>query len=359
MAFGMSGSKSSTKTTAESEAEARSRMEQGYTFDEGGNVVSGGESGYAKDSGAEFQQGVFGGPEQQQRMQNMNNMWGGFMGPGGGQQQVQSGMMNANPYMQQVAQGAMPGYQSLMGGGASGRTGAAIDPALRSSLEASMRDPSQTGKMYESIVGGAGNTYIDPMIDAMRNDEMTRQGRSAAGIASGAVGSGQSGSSRQGIAEGLMRSEGNRALSTQESMARMGGYDKDLDWKMRIAQQADLGRGQAQDRAIGLLGRGDTNTATGMQGAQGMQNLGMGMMAPGMQAAMMPFQMAQMYGNSMGGPTVLGGGSQYDKGTGYGNTDYTGSQWNTGTGFGTGESSYDASNKYSSKGKSMSGGFGF
>ena len=225
------------------------------------------------------------------------------------------------------------------------------------SLTSSLSGPSSTGQMYEDIVGGSGNTYIDPMIDRMRSDVAERQGLDDMQGKSLASGAGQQGSSRQGVADYLRSKDMNKNLGDREAAARAGAYDTDLDWKMKIAEQADLGRGQAQDRAIGLLSGGDANVLAGTGAGESMQNLGMGQMAPWMQAAMMPFQMGGMYGNMLGGPTVIGGGSQYGTGGGSYGSGYED------TGFGTGQSDYDAFRDYMAQQEQKSSGgslsFGF
>ena len=353
--FGISGNKAKTSTdvNASSSSQAGSQMDQGYGYDSMGGSFSGANTGYG--SNARFGSNMFGGPAFNQMYGNLNNMWGGFQGAP--MQAITESGDRAGGFMGDVADKGMSAYQNLMAGGASGATGAAVDPALRESLMASMRDPSNTGRMYEDIVGGAGNTYIDPMIDAMGSDEAIRQDRMASDITGNAVGSGMTGSSRHGIAEGLMRSEGNRNLAGREAEARAGAYDKDLDWKMNIAQQADLGRGQAQDRAIGLLGAGDQNTQYGLGQGANMQNMGMGMMAPSMQAGMMPFQMGGMYSGAMGNPYEMQYGSEstYGRGNEYAGQDYR----DTGSGYGSGSSYQDAETDYNMRNRGSSMGFGF
>ena len=211
----------------------------------------------------------------------------------------------------------MPAWQQQLGGGATAPTAAAVNPALQRSLAESMAGPTSMGQMYESIIGGSGNTYIDPMVEAMRSDVARNLERGTIpGITQGAVDAGQSGSSRQGIAEGLARSEAQRDMMDQATRMRGGAYDKDLAMKMQIAQQADLGRGQAQQRAIDLM-TAQNQAQTGAIGAgAGLQNLGMGSMAPGIQAGMFPWQMMGQYVNAIGRPTVVGSGSQSGSGSG-------------------------------------------
>ena len=345
--FGGSFNKASNKIDIndQSGAQSGSRFDQGY----GSSGSSYGGNQYG--GGSQYDQRIFGGSNFEDMYGDFGNMWKQYMGPGGGQERIDESAGGASDFMKRISEAGAGGMEELMSGGRMGATGSAIDPALRESIMASMSDPSQTGRMYESIVGGAGNEYIDPLIARMGEDEAVRQNRSASDIRGSAVGSGMTGSSRHGIAEGLMRSEGSRDLGNREASARAGAYDKDLDWKMKIAEQADLGRGQAQDRAIGLLAGGDENVRAGTDQASWMQNLGMGQMAPWMQAAQNPFQMGGAYSSMMGPGTVLGSGSQFERGSGESGQDYTD------TGYGSGSSEYDAWREYQAKQreKSMGG----
>ena len=358
MAFGFGGSRSSNKsdTQIQDRIDSESGMDYDSGYDSGNKYSSGGSSGYDNWQGGNWQDQVFGGGAFNNMYGQFGNMFNQFMGPGGGMGNINRAAGGASDYMGDVAGGAMTAYDRLKSGGATGATGAAVDPALRESLMGSMQDPSQMGRMYEDIIGGQGNSYIDPMIDASRADADARMGRSVSDMNARTGAGGQQRGSRAGLAEGLMRSEGSRNQGMQEANMRAGAYDKDLDWKMKIAEQADLGRGQAQDRAIGLLGSGDRNAAGAMQGAGGMQDLGMGMMAPWMQSGMMPFQMGGMYSNMMGDPTVIGGGQYGSGGSGFSDT------FSGGEGFDKGQSSGNSFENYmrdyfanqKSKGKSTS-----
>ena len=98
-------------------------------------------------------------------------------------------------------------------------------------------------------------------------------------------------------------------LNLQEQALREGNYARDMDWKMRIAQQADQSSQMEQDRLLSMLTGADQNVMAGMQYQPMMQQLGMGMMAPYMQAFMLPWMAASAYSGSMGDPTVLSSGS--------------------------------------------------
>jgi len=228
------------------------------------------------------------------------------------------GMMNqANPYMTGAAGYGQAGADYMGQGGSFGDTSGMRDD-LYSSVKSSMSDPSQMGRMYEDILGGPGNTYIDPMVESMKTGMMDNLGRMQSGTGLDASAMGQGGSSRHAMQNAMQSKEINQDMASMEDMMRGNAYDTDLNWKMNIAQQADLGRGQAQDRAMGILGGGDQNRQFGMGYMPTQQNLGMGTMAPWMQAGMMPWQLMGQYSGAMGDPTVLSSGQQSGKAGGFG-----------------------------------------
>ena len=93
----------------------------------------------------------------------------------------------------------------------------------------------------------------------------------------------------------------------QKNLADVGynTFDKDLQNKLNIAQQADQGTLARQQLMSNMLGQqqGVSTGALGM--GQNMQNLGMGSFAP----SMMPWQNNSNYANALGSPTVLNSGS--------------------------------------------------
>jgi hypothetical protein len=93
----------------------------------------------------------------------------------------------------------------------------------------------------------------------------------------------------------------------QNNLARTGyeTFDKDLQNKLGIAQQADQGTLARQQMMSGMLGA-QQGVQTGALGqGQNMQNLGMGSFAPGM----MPWQNISNWANSLGSPTILNSGN--------------------------------------------------
>lgn len=262
-------------------------------------------------SNSSFNETALGGPQWDQFYGNLNNQWGASQPNLGLTNQY---VNNANPYMTGAANTGQAGSAYMSGGGSFGDT-SGMRNSLYSSIQDSMANPSQTGKMYESIVGGAGNTYVDPLVASMRQSGNQALDRSNAYNAADASNYGQSGGSRQAMQNAMNTRMANQDMAGQENALRAGAYDKDLNWKMSIAQQADLGRGQAQDRGMAALQGADANRQFGMGYQPTMQNLGMGTMAPWMQGMMMPWQMANMYATSMGNPTTLGSGTSTSKGS--------------------------------------------
>lgn len=218
--------------------------------------------------------------------------------------QGQGGDMQAN--LDNLLGAATGAFEQQAGGGAMGDSA-----EIRDRLLGMMGGRSNVGTMYESIVGGPGNTYIDPMIDAMRSDASRTLDTLQSSNALDAAAMGQSGSSRQAMENAMLGSEVSRDLSRQIADARAGAYDKDLAMKMGIAQQADQSRQAEQDRLFNMLTGADQSRQGAIGGLQGMLA---GAMGAG-QAGWNPlFNLA----NLIGGPIMTGSGSASSKGKGFG-----------------------------------------
>ena len=231
---------------------------------------------------------------------NMNNAWS-MMNPfmmGG------FGMLpKVDPYMEGAAGAGAEGTNYMLEGGSFGNT-----QDIRNRLMGMMGGRSNMGSMYESIVGGAGNTYIDPMVAAMRKSGNEALDSKINSNAMTANAMGQGGSSRHAMENAMTNRLAMDDMNRLEADMRGGAYDKDLAMKMSIAQQADSNRQSEQDRLLSMLTGADKNVGYGMSYQPTMQNLGMGMMAPYMQAFMMPWMAASAYSGAMGDPTVLSKG---------------------------------------------------
>ena len=163
-----------------------------------------------------------------------------------------------NDYMPQItgqadnisnaANGILDANKVLQSGGAYGDTA-----EIRQMLLDSMGGRSNTGIMYESIVGGSGNTYVDPLIESLRADSAQNVATLQGGNAMDAAAMGQSGSSRQAMQDAMFASQANQDLLNKEAELRYDTYDKDLAMKMGIAQQADYNHQAEQDRLLAML----------------------------------------------------------------------------------------------------------
>jgi hypothetical protein len=112
--------------------------------------------------------------------------------------------------------------------------------------------PSNMGRIYEDIIGGPGNTFMDPMIDALGEDYQTQLNRQIPGMRADAAGAGALGGSRDKLMQGLRASESDRNFARDASMMRGQGYETDMDWKMQIARQADQGIQADRDRLFNI-----------------------------------------------------------------------------------------------------------
>lgn len=232
---------------------------------------------------------------------NFNNLWnqqaaGGFGG-------IQDDAGWAQGYNQGAARDAQGGYQSLLGGGSYGDP-EQIRRRLFNSMD-SQSGGSNVGRMYQDIIGGPGNEYIDPMVDAMRAGYQENLNRNLGMGELDAAAMGQGGSSRHAMADAMLTRGALQDMNAAETNMRGGAYDTDLNWRMDIARLADQGIDRQQDRLLSMLRGRDENINQGLSQGVNVQNLGMGTLAPTMQAQMMPWQLGQMYAGNMGDPTIL------------------------------------------------------
>ena len=212
-------------------------------------------------------------------------------------------MGGAQDYINQTNQSAMPEWQNQLGGGVY----QSMDNAnrLSESLQQSLNAPTNTQSIYSQMMGGQGNTYADAMKAGYTADANRATANMLSNLDARAAASGMSGGSRHGTATSQGMYDINSNL--QKNLADVGynTFDKDLQNKLNIAQQADQGTLARQQLMSNMLGQqqGVSTGALGM--GQNMQNLGMGAFAPGM----MPWQNISNYANALGSPTVLSSGS--------------------------------------------------
>lgn len=205
---------------------------------------------------------------------------------------------------------AQGGYNDLLGGGSFGDTS-----DVRAKLMGMMGQggTSQMGDMYNSIVGGEGNTYVDPMVDAMKQGAMENNAMLQSGNSMDAAAMGQGGGSRHAMQNAMTNRMTNQDMMNQETAMRGGAYDKDLAMKMDIARNADsnaLASKQGDmDTLFGMLGGSDANKQYGMGQSGNMQGMGMGNMNPWMQAQQSAWNPMMNWASILGDPTVLKSGS--------------------------------------------------
>ena len=206
-------------------------------------------------------------------------------------------------YIEQTNQSAMPEWQSQLNGGV--YQGMDNANKLSESLQQSLSSPTNTQNIYGQMMGGQGNNYADAMKASYLGDANRATDNMLANLDSRAAASGMSGGSRHGVATSQGMYDINSNL--QKNLAETGynTFDKDLNNKLNIAQQADSGTLARQQMMAGMLGQ-QQGVQTGALNFGGqMQNLGMGSFGP----TMMPWQNMSNYANSIGSPTVLSSGS--------------------------------------------------
>ena len=207
----------------------------------------------------------------------------------------------------------------LASGGAYGDSQQYIDKLLNS-----MGQRSNVGTMYESIVGGSGNTYVDPLIQQMQQDSAQNLATLQNANSMDATMAGQSGSSRQAMQNAMLGAQANKDLMTQEAQLRQSNYDNDLAMKMGIAQQADYNHQAEQDRLLKMIkGSQDSmNNATNMGSL--LQSLATGGMDNWLKAQQGSWNPLNNLANIIGNPIILGKSSGSSKSKGFGTS---GSIW--------------------------------
>lgn len=208
--------------------------------------------------------------------------------------------------------------QDLAGGGVYGDTS-----DIRKKLLDSMGQRSNMGTMYESIVGGSGNTYVDPLIEQMRKDSAQNVATLQGGNALDAAAMGQSGSNRQAMQDAMFANQANKDLLTAEAGLRQGAYDTDLANKMGIAEMADTNRQAEQDRLASLLGGAQASKVAATDQSQLLNSIMSGL-SPYLQSQQAGWNPLSNLANIIGAPTLVGSGSGSSKSKGFGTS---GSLW--------------------------------
>lgn len=271
--------------------------------------------GGKQDSSSEFSQDVWG--PQGDALKDLWAQSGGLLGDQRFNNQLYGRGEMLNDYNDQLMGGMQGGMGNLLGGGSMGNTDE-LRNQLMSGMARNSSSPSNMSSMYQSIVGGAGNTYIDPMVDAMKRSGMENLDRMQAGTGLDAAAAGQGGSSRHAMQNAMQSKAMNQDMLDREQNLRGMGYDKDLAMKMDIARMADTNQQANFDRQFDMLKQADSNVGAGMGYGQSSQNVGMGSMNPWMAAQQAQWNPYMWQGNLIGDPTVLGSGSGDSSGWNFG-----------------------------------------
>lgn len=252
----------------------------------------------------------------------LQQLWGmatGNVGANDYQSQIGGAAQNTSDLLNSLFGSQSQLQQNLASGGAYGNSQQYIDKLL-----GSMGQRSNLGSMYESIVGGSGNTYVDPLIESLRADSAQNLQGLRNQNALDATAMGQSGSSRQAMEDAMLGAQANRDLTTQENSLRQAAYDKDLALKMGIAQQADTNAQSEQDRLLSLIqGSQNSMNQAGNYGSL-LQSIAGGMMTPWLQAQQGSWNPLNNLANIIGNPTILGKSSSNSSSKGFGGS---GSLW--------------------------------
>lgn len=216
--------------------------------------------------------------------------------------QTQGQIPGAIDYSNQQAQGAGAANLNNMQGGAYG--GLNIGKELMGSLNQSQNSPSNTQAIYSQMMGG-GNSYLQPLQESMLQNEANAQNLNSGQNAAQAAASGMSGGSRQGVQDALMKSMGNQNLTEQMNKMGYNTYDKALQDRLGIAQQADANTLGRQQMMSGMLGQQQGTSDRAVANTGNVQGLGQG----GINAINSAWGGLNNYRNSLGDPTVLNSGS--------------------------------------------------
>lgn len=256
-----------------------------------------------------------------------NNVWGtqgnalgslyqtilGQLGQGSYQPQIGSAAGNVQNQVNDIVNSQTSANKDLSSGGVYGDTA-----DVRQKLLDSMGGRSNMGSMYESIVGGSGNIYVDPLIEQMRKSSAQNVQTLQGGNALDAAAMGQSGSSRQAMQDAMFANQANKDLLSQEAQLRTDAYDKDLAMKMGIAQQADTNRGAEQDRLLSMLQGAQSSKENVSNNTSLLQTLLSSGLSPWLQAQQGQWNPINNAANAIGSPTIIGSGSGNSKSKGFG-----------------------------------------
>lgn len=186
--------------------------------------------------------------------------------------------------------------------------------SLSNTLNTSLSSPSKTSEIYSKMMGGNGNTYADAMKGSFMADANRVKDNMLASLDARAAGAGMGGSSRHGVAQAQGLYDVNSNL--QKNLAETGynTFDKDLQNKLGIAQQADANTLSRQQMLSDMLGKQNETRTNTLNNTGQYQNNVMSNFAP----YMLPWQNVSQYKNAIGTPNVMSSGSSSNSGSSMG-----------------------------------------
>jgi hypothetical protein len=271
-------------------------------------ALGGGKQKQSSNNVSQMSQNIFGpqGTALSQLYANANNVFNQNQG------YANAGQQYAQQQAQDVANAAMPAWQQQLNGGVTANLG--LGNTLMGSLNQTLNSPTNTQAIYSQMMGGNGNNYADAMKagyigDANRAiDNMNRT------LDARATGSAMSGGSRHGLAQAQGYYDINSNLQHELAQTGYNTFDKDLQNKLMIAGQADQNTLARQQMMAGMLSGQNQAQAGALQFGEGMQNLGLGTLAP----ASAGWGNIQGLQSAIGNPTVLSQGSSIGNSSGSG-----------------------------------------
>ena len=276
--------------------------------------VSKGKSGSSSSSSAEFNENVW--PVQEPMLQDLFQRG---LNLAGNQQQADADINSRwiNPEysgnrQMNVGYATSPAWQNQLAGGAfSGVDANQVLGDIRRSTFA----PSQSGQLYNQIMGGEGNVYLGGLKDVYHQDAQRTMSDMANTMDARAAGSGMSGSSRHGIAQGIGAEDINRNL--QRDIATLGyeTFDRDLQNKLGIASMADQNTLARQQMMMDALGQKQAAMTGGLNYAPTMGDIYNRPTESYYNTRNMEWNPLFNAGNLLGSPLVLGSGNMAGSGS--------------------------------------------
>lgn len=152
-------------------------------------------------------------------------------------------------------------------------------------LDSGMLDPftgvgkmNNTQKVYSDIMGGSGNNYADAMKGQIARNAKDGLDNALNSIDQRAAAGGMGGSTRQALAQGMAAAAANQTAQDQLNSLGFNTFDKDLQNKLSIAQQADTNATNRYQANLnynqGLVNAGNVAAGNAMNYNTGLGGLG-------------------------------------------------------------------------------------